>query len=234
MDEDFGELERAASASRLEVKVGASYGSQSMVDPLRTVLVRRPDEAFAHADPKIWGYTGRPDLIAARTEHAALVEMLRSSGAEVWYHEDAQEARADAIFVHVPVLVTDRGAIILRMGKELRRGEEASIAKALDEHGVPVLGSLRSPATAEGGDLLWVRHDFLAVGQGFRTNAKGLLRLRELLEGSGVQVEPVPLPDYKGPEACLHLMSLISLVDEDLAVIYPRLLPAPFHMTLKK
>src|SRR5438046_8007536 len=93
-----------------------------MVDPLRTVLVRRPDEAFAHADPKIWGYTGRPDLVAARTEHAALVEMLRSSGAEVWYHEEPQEARADAIFVHDPVLVTDRGAIVLRMGKE--RSEE--------------------------------------------------------------------------------------------------------------
>src|SRR6059058_1908869 len=103
MDEDFGELERAASASRLEVKVGASYGSQSMVDPLRTVLVRRPDEAFAQADPKIWGYTGRPDLVAARTEHAALVEMLRSSGAEVWYHEEPQEARADAIFVDLGI-----------------------------------------------------------------------------------------------------------------------------------
>src|SRR5205823_6430389 len=162
MDEDFGELERAASASRLEVKVGASYGSQSMVDPLRTVLVRRPEEAFAHADPKIWGYTGRPDLIAARTEHAALVEMLRSSGAEVWYHEEPQEARADAIFVHDPVLVTDRGAIVLRMGKELRRGEEASIADSLTKQGVPILGTLRSPATAEGGDLLWINHDRLA------------------------------------------------------------------------
>src|SRR5438093_13052493 len=104
------------------------------------------------------------------------------------------------------------------MGKELRRGEEASIAKALDEHGVPVLGSLRSAATAEGGDLLWVRHDFLAVGQGFRTNAKGLLRLRERLEGSGFRVEPVPLPDYRGPESCLHLMSLSSRVDVDRGV----------------
>src|SRR5436853_4321496 len=122
MDEDFGELERAASASRLEVKVGASYGSQSMVAPLRTVLVRRPDEAFAHADPKLWGYAGRPDLIAARSEHIALVEMLRASGVDVWYHEEPQQDRAGATIVHDPVLVTDRGAIVLRMGKDLRRG----------------------------------------------------------------------------------------------------------------
>src|SRR5438034_1312502 len=233
MDEDFGELERAASASRLEVKVGASYGSQSMVDPLRTVLVRRPDEAFAHADPKIWGYTGRPDLIAARTEHAALVEMLRSSGAEVWYHEEPQEARADAIFVHDPVLVTDRGAIVLRMGKELRRGEEASIADSLTKRGVPILGTLRSPATAEGGDLLWINHDRLAVGQGFRTNAEGLRQLKALLKPLGVRTEPVPLPFHTGPAACLHLMSLISLVDDDLAVVYPRLLPVPFWQRLQ-
>src|SRR5436190_9092648 len=165
-----------------------------MVDPLRTVLVRRPDEAFADADPKIWGYTGRPDLIAARTEDAALVEMLRSSDAEVWYHEEPQEARAEAIFVHGPVLVTDRGAIVLRMGKELRRGEEASIADSLTKRGVPILGTLRSPATAEGGDLLWINHDRLAVGQGFRTNAEGLRQLKNLLKHLGVRTEPVPLP----------------------------------------
>ena len=213
--------------------MGASYGSQSMVDPLRTVLVRRPDEAFAHADPKIWGYTGRPDLIAARTEHAALVEMLRSSGAEVWYHEEPQEARADAIFVHDPVLVTDRGAIVLRMGKDLRRGEEASIAGSLTKRGVPILGTLRSPATAEGGDLLWINHDRLAVGQGFRTNAEGLRQLKALLKPLGVRTEAVPLPFHTGPAACLHLMSLISLVDDDLAVVYPRLLPVPFWQHLQ-
>jgi len=210
------------------------FECQSMVEPLRIVLVRKPDASFATSEPKVWGYTARPNLQAAGEEHDAFVALLRASGVEVWYHDEPPKGKADAIFVHDPVIVTDRGAIVLRMGKELRRGEEASIAKTLDKHGVPVLGSLRSPATAEGGDLLWVGHDFLAVGQGFRTNAKGLLRLRELLVGSGVHVEPVPLPDYKGPEACLHLMSLISLVDEDLAVIYPRLLPAPFHVTLKK
>ncbi len=229
-----GKGEEWSDLCRVGNLVAAMFGCQSMVEPLRIVLVRKPDASFATSEPKVWGYTARPNLEAAGKEHDAFVALLQVSGVEVWYHDEPQKGKADALFVHDPVIVTDRGAIVLRMGKELRRGEEASIAKTLGKHGVPLLGSLRSPATAEGGDLLWVGHDFLAVGQGFRTNPKGLLQLRELLEGSEVQVEPVPLPHYKGPEACLHLMSLISLVDEDLAVIYPRLLPAGFHVTLEK
>ncbi len=204
-----------------------------MVDSLRTVLVRRPDESFAVTDPDQWGYTSRPNLEAARKEHDALTAMIRESRATIRYHDDPQPGRADAIFVHDPAIVTDRGAIILRMGKELRRGEEASMAKSFEKAGVPILATLREPATAEGGDLLWVNHDTLAVGQGFRTNADGLRQLREILKDLSVRVEPVPLPYYRGPEACLHLMSLISVVDHDLAVIYPRLLPVPFWAYLK-
>jgi len=92
---------------------------------------------------------------------------------------------------------------------------------------------LRSPATAEGGDLLWINHDRLAVGQGFRTNAEGLRQLKALLKPLGVRTEPVPLPFHTGPAGCLHLMSLISLVDDDLAVVYPRLLPVPFWQRLQ-
>src|SRR6267378_2319262 len=122
-----------------------------MVDPLRIVLVRKPDASFATPDPKAWGYSARPDLMAAGEEHDAFVALLRESGAEVWYHDEPQKGKADSIFVHDPVIVTDRGAVVLRMGKELRRGEEASIKKSLEKHGVTILGSLRGPATAEGG-----------------------------------------------------------------------------------
>lgn len=212
----------------------SAYGSQSMVAPLRTVLVRRPDASFAVSDPEPWGYTGRPDLQAAQAEHDAFVSLLRDSDVDVRYHDAQQPGRADAIFVHDPAIVTDRGAIVLRMGKELRRGEEASIADAFAKMDIPILATLKPPATAEGGDLLWIRPDLLAVGQGFRTNSAGLDQLRRILDDIGGQVEPVPLPYFSGPAACLHLMSLISLVDEDLAVIYPRLLPVPFWRLLKE
>jgi dimethylargininase len=202
-----------------------------MAGPLRRVLVKRPDEAFAVEDVARWHYASRPDLEEARREHDALVEILSGAGAEVIDHPEPQPDRADAIFVFDPALVTDRGAVILRMGKELRRGEEAAMARRFREIGVPVLAELNGEALAEGGDLLWLDSRTLAAGQGFRTNAEGVRQLREIL--SDVEVLPVDLPYFTGPEACLHLLSLISIVDRDLAVVYPPLLPVTFWKTLR-
>jgi len=210
-----------------------SYGCQSMVAPLRRVLVRRPDEAFGDADPARWHYTARPDLEEARREHDALVELLRGAGAEVIEHSEPQPDRADAIFVFDPALITDRGAIPLRMGKALRRGEEDALGRRLREIGVPLLPALQGEATAEGGDLLWLDRRTLAAGLGFRTNAEGIRQLRVILGVLGVEIVPVELPYFGGPEACLHLLSLISLVDHDLAVVYPTLLAVSFWRLLR-
>jgi N-dimethylarginine dimethylaminohydrolase len=210
------------------------YGSQSMVEPLRRVLVKRPDRAYAVEDHLKWHYTAKPDLEEARREHDAFVAILEAEGVEVSYHRELQPGRADAIFTYDPAIVTDRGAIILSMGKLLRRGEEAPMARRLTELGVPVFFRIHGDARAEGGDCLWLDHDTLAVGQGFRTNAEGLRQLGEALYGTGVEIVPVFLPYFYGPEACLHLMSLISLVDHDLAVAYPSLLPVPFWRILRE
>jgi len=208
------------------------YGAQSMVAPLRRVLVRAPDAAFGSADPDKWHYTATPDLNRARAEHAAFVAPLERGGAENIRHDAPLTDRADAIYVHDPVLVTDRGAILLRMGKPLRSGEEEAVGAALEAAGVPVLARLEGEARAEGGDCLWLDHRTLAVGLGFRTNAKGLRQIQQAL-GDAVDVFPVQLPYDQGPVACLHLMSLISLVAEDLAVVYSPLLPVPFWELLR-
>ena len=210
-----------------------NYGSQSMVEPLRRVLIRRPDTAFAVDDPGKWHYTGRPNLQVACQEHDALAAILRQTGAEVIYHDELLPYHADAIFVHDPAIVTDRGAIILKMGKALRVGEESAIARCFERLGVPIYYTLHGKARAEGGDLLWIDHDTLAVGQGFRTNAEGLRQLKEALGKIGVNIIPVQLPYDKGPASCLHLMSLISLVDHKTAVVYLPLLPVPFWQYLK-
>src|SRR5215207_3794245 len=131
------------------------FGCQSMAGPLRRVLVKRPDEAFAIDDPARWHYASRPDLQEARREHDALVEILTDAGSEVIDHPEPQPDRADAIFVFDPALVTDRGVVILRMGKELRRGEEAAMARRFREIGVPILAELgarrpRKAATCSG------------------------------------------------------------------------------------
>lgn len=211
-----------------------SYGAQSMIAPLRRVVVRKPDEAFGEADPQRWQYTARPDLLRAQEEHDALVAILRGAGVEVVYHDLPQPDRADTIFVFDPAIVTNAGAVVLRMGKKLRRGEEAALAECFTQIGIPILATLDGDARAEGGDLLWLDEETLAVGIGFRTNTEGLRQLTDVLAPYGIRTLPVELPYYQGPDACLHLLSLISIADERLAVVYPPLLSVPFYQELQR
>ena len=214
--------------------MNSHYGCQDMVSPLRAVLVKRPDQAFGTADPQVWHYTSRPDLAVAQQEHDALVELLGKGGAEVIYQDEYLPDHADAIYAFDPSLVTDSGAIILSMGKDKRRGEEAAMARTYEKMDIPILYTLHGEARAEGGDLLWVDHDTLAVGLGFRTNAEGLRQLSEALTEIGVTVLPVELPYYTGPEVCLHLLSMISIIDYHTAVVYPPLMSVPFWQELQR
>ncbi len=205
-----------------------------MVGRLRRVVMRRPGEAMAAADPAAWHYTGAIDLEEARRAHDAFADALRAWDVEVLYHDEPLPDHSDSVFVFDPVLVTDRGTLVLSMGKERRRGEEEPLARALQDCGVPVYGRLEGDARVEGGDTMWLDHDTLAVGRGFRTNAEGVRQLRGLLEPLGATVLDYDLPYFTGPEACLHLLSLISPVDVDLAVAYPPLMPTAFWAELKR
>lgn len=201
------------------------YGSQSMVGKLRRVVVRAPDRSFAEADPEAWHYSSRPDFAAAVAEHRAFTDILEQAGVELIWHDEPLPALADAIFTHDSALVTNRGSIILRMGKTLREGEPEAMAGLLSRNGVPELGRLHGDARAEGGDLLWLDEQTLAVGVGFRTNSEGAGQLAQILAPTGASVLAYDLPYYHGPEACLHLMSLVSMIDDDLAVAFPPLMP---------
>jgi N-dimethylarginine dimethylaminohydrolase len=138
----------------------------------------------------------------------------------------------DSLYAHDPVLITDRGAVIFQTGKIARRGEGPAFADALRAWDVPILGTIDGPATAEAGDMVWLDRDTLLVGRGFRTNALGIERLADLLRPLGVTVIPVELPYWNGPQDVLHLMSFISLLDDDLAVVYRRILPVPLFELL--
>ena len=208
------------------------WGGQSMWTPLRRVVVRAPTESFAVASPDAWGYSERPDLEAAKNEHRALVTTLESAGVEVHHHEADLPGLADSIFVYDGVLMTAAGAIVLRPGKPARRGEETALAARLEELGVPIAGRLDGDATADGGDLLWLTEDHLVAGRGFRTNSAGVRQLRALLDPLGVEVTEAHLPVHSGSGHCLHLLSLISLLDRDLAVVYPGLFPVPLWQEL--
>jgi N-dimethylarginine dimethylaminohydrolase len=193
-----------------------------MTAPLRRVLVRapRPDDAALW---QAYGWRFEPDPGAMAAEHEAFRELLGTEGAAVIVGETPHGPDPDAIYAYDPAIVADAGAILLRPGKEGRRGEPDAMAADFVEAGIPIAGRLEAPAQAEGGDTLWLDERTLLVRHGYRTNAAGIAALRELLPD--VKVVAFDLPHYHGPGEVMHLMSFLSPLDIDLAVVYLPLMP---------
>ena len=197
------------------------YGSQAMWSDLQRVLVRPPLPAdTGHVER--YGWRGVPDPAAAVAEHEAFRDLLAAAGAEVIV-SGHDPGNPDAIYVYDPVLVGDDGAALLRPGKEARRGEPAGIGQSLEAAGIPIASRMDAPATVEGGDTVWLDHDTLLVGHGYRTGTAGIAALRSAFPA--VDVIAFDLPHWVGPSEVMHLMSLISPLDRDLALVYPRLAP---------
>jgi dimethylargininase len=207
----------------MEVTAGQrAYGSQSMTAALQRVLVRAPRPA----DASLWrayGWRAEPDPARMAEEHEAFCEILARAGIEVVVAQTPHGADPDAIYVYDPAIVSERGAVLLRPGKEGRRSEVDTVAADLVEAGVPVAARLQAPALAEGGDTLWLDRRTLLAGRGYRTNDAGIDSLREALPG--VEVIAFDLPHFRGEGEVMHLLSLLSPLDDDLAVGYPPLLP---------
>jgi dimethylargininase len=198
-----------------------AYGCRSMWDALERVLVRRPLPEDA-ARWREYGWHAEPDVAAAQAEHEALCLLLEEAGAEVIVSEH-DRGNPDAIYTYDPVLVGDEGAALLRPGKEGRRAEPDAIAAALEAAGVPVASRMEAPATAEGGDTVWLDRDTLLVGHGYRTGAPGIAGLRSAFPA--VDIMTLDLPHWNGAGEVMHLMSFISPLDRDLALVYPRIAP---------
>jgi N-dimethylarginine dimethylaminohydrolase len=160
----------------------------------------------------------RPDVGRARDQHASLCELLAGAGAEVLSLPHSSGLTPDAVYAHDASLLTDRGVICLRMGKPARCGEPRAHSLFYESAGIPVSGWICEPGTAEAGDLVWLDRGTLLAGRGYRTNMSGIAQLQALL-GEDVRVVACPLPHGTGPGTCLHLMSLISLLDEQTALV---------------
>lgn len=223
-------------ADRPPAAVARPYGGHSMTDRLRSVLVRRPAPSAADADDawRGFGYPRPADHAAAEREHAAFRDRLAAEGIEVLDAGPDDPGLLDAIFAYDPSIITDRGAVLLRPGKPRRLPEVAAAEASYAALGIPIVGRIEAPATVEGGDTLWLDERTLAVGLGYRTDAAGVAQLGRLLDPLGVTILPVPLPHWRGPGECLHLMSLISPVAADLAVVYLPLLAVPFVQELRR
>ena len=195
------------------------FGGQTMVAPLRRVLVRAPHGGDAYRWPE-YGWRAAPDPVALAAEHEALCDELERAGAEVVH---GAAGGLDAIYVHDPAFVCDAGAIVLRPGKAIRLAEADALAADLETAGVPLAARLEPPAVAEGGDLVWLDERTLLAGRGYRTNDAGIDALRAALPG--VDVVAFDLVHHRGPGEVFHLMSFLSMLDRDLAACHPRLAP---------
>lgn len=204
---------------------------------LRKLYIKPAAHAFISDEHMIqhWqglNYLGKPDMTEALKEYAAFEAILRANGAEVLHFPENPEVNMDSIYCRDASIATDRGIILCNMGKEGRKYEPSAKRKAYEAMGFTILGEITDPGTVEGGDVAWLDETTLAVGHTYRTNPEGIRQLKTFLEPQGVEVLTVPLPHYKGPSDVFHLMSILSPVDKDLAVVYSPLMPIPFRQLL--
>jgi dimethylargininase len=199
-----------------------TFGGQTQVAPLRRVLVRSP-ETVDLGRWRDFGWLAEPDAALAAKQHDAFCETLHEAGAEVLFASADASGDPDAVYTCDPAIMSDRGALILRPGKEDRRAESAAMAEDLGAFGVPVALEMAAPATAEGGDTMWLEERTLLVGRSYRTNDAGIRAVRDALPG--VDVPAFDLPHLQGPDECLHLLSLFSPLDDDLVVAHVPQMP---------
>ncbi len=207
------------------------YGAQSMSAPLQEVVVVRPGRAFgaAFGDPDL-GFRHPVDLAVARREHDRFVELLAGLGPTVHVLDaDDLGPSADSIYAFDPLLVTNRGVIALRPGRASRRSEVVGLEAWSTAAGIPTIGRIEAPGTVEGGDSLWLRPDLLCVGRSLRTNDAGARQLGEIVGG---EVRTFDLPYWRGSAELLHLLSVVSPIAPDLAVVYPPLMPVGLWQVL--
>jgi hypothetical protein len=204
---------------------------------LKSLFIKKVTDAFiddAHIEQhwEALNYLGKPIISKALEEYETFEQILKDNGAQLLYLPQDDTVNMDSIYCRDAAIATIRGMIICNMGKEGRKNEPAAEHRAFEANGIPVLGFITAPGTLEGGDVAWLDEKTLAVGHTYRTNEEGIRQLAALLAPQGVNVLPVSMPHYKGPQDVFHLMSVLSPVDSNLAVVYSPLIPIVFRNEL--
>ena len=212
-------------------------GTQSDVGRIERILLKHARDAFRDdtviaTEWRELNYRAPPDFSRATEEYDRLVSLFDAWGIEVILAPADPEVGLDSIYVRDAAVISDRGAILCNMGKRARRSEPRALEPVLRQAGVPILGEIRGQGRLEGGDVTWLAPRTLAVGRGYRTNDEGIEQLRSLLGDAIDDLIVVPLPHAKGPDDVFHLMSIISPIDLDLALVYSPLMPVPFRERL--
>jgi N-dimethylarginine dimethylaminohydrolase len=211
--------------------------SQSEVGTIQRLIVKHARDAFQgpEAIAAQWqalNFTAPPDFARALDQYENFLALLRAAGCEINLLPKAEGVGLDSIYVRDPAVVCDRGVILCNMGKPQRAGEPGALAAVLRAHDYPILGTIQPPGRLEGGDVAWLDGRTIALGRGYRTNDAGIAQLRALLRDRVDEFITVALPHWRGAGDVFHLMSIISPVDRDLAVVYSPLMPVPFRERL--
>jgi len=218
------------------------FGGQSATAQLRRAIIKPVaasfvDDAKVDSEWESLRFTARPSIAAAAHEQAEFIRLLHDFGGieEVLELPAAPETTLDSLYTYDPLIMTNAGAVLMHMGKPQRRTEPQAFKDFLRAQSVPVLGEIAQPGTLEGGDAMWLDSRTMAVGLGFRSNAEGVRQLRSLLEKElDAKVVEVQLPYWHGPDELLHLLSCISPLDQDLAVVERSLMPVCFVQHLEQ
>lgn len=211
--------------------------AHSETGKLQSLFIKKVEQAFiseAHINEH-WqelNFLSKPDLNNSSEEFTAFEAVLKEQGAQLLYLPQDATVNMDSIYCRDAAIATNKGMIICNMGKAARMQEPAAEKKAFEANGIPVLGTITAPGTLEGGDVAWLDENTLAVGHTYRSNEEGIRQLTALLQPLGVEVITVPLPHYKGPSDVFHLMSILSPVDVNLALVYSPLMPISFRNLL--
>lgn len=204
---------------------------------IRSIILKPVEAAFVndtHIDHhwQALNFLSRPILPEAKKEYEFFAKLISSTGAQIYHLEYDAQVTMDSIYCRDASIATDFGMIVLNMGKAARTAEPVAQQKFFEKVGLPVLGVIQAPGTVEGGDVAWLDSKTLAVGRTYRTNTEGIKQLKQLLEPRGIQIIVADMPHYKGPSDVFHLMSVLSPVDKNLAVVYSPLMPIAFREVL--
>jgi len=216
-----------------------NYGYKSEVDSINSILLKHPKDAFinqANIDVqwKKLNYIGCPDYASALEEYDFFLSILKEYIKEIHFLPRDPRSSLDSIYVRDSFIMTERGAVLGRMGKKQRTKEPLTVRYSLARLKIPIVGAVSEKGRLEGGDVVFLDRSTIAVGMGPRTNQEGIDQLQELIADFIHEIVVVPLPDVDVPGDVLHLMSFFSPVDEKLALIYPPLMPNSFREWLEK
>jgi len=211
----------------------------SMYAPLKQVIVKHPQDAFRGQEHlrdewKTFNYLSEPNFDEALREYAEFIAILEKYVDKIDYLPESENVGLDSLYAHDPVKFTPKGAIILKSGKTLRQPEAAIYKDFLQKKSIPIIGELAGDAVSDGGDIVWLDDRTLVVGRGYRTNDEAIRQLKDMTADIVDEFIVVQLPHDLGEAECLHLMSFISMVDKDLAVVHSRLMPVFFRQLLSE